>query len=359
MVGVHNGGSRMVTIIIPSLNPDEKLMQVVDALLCEGFEDIVIVNDGSDSEHEEPFIRAAEHKECTVLKHEVNKGKGRALKTAFNFCLENRKGIAGVVTVDGDNQHKAADIKACADRMIQQKNAVILGVRDFSGENVPFKSRYGNTLTSFVFKFACGMKISDTQTGLRAIPYEYLETMCNVEGERFEYETNMLLTFKKCNIPYDEVKIETVYIDENATTHFHPVRDSIKIYGIIFKFLFGSVSSCLIDLGLFTVLKILTSPLGGRLSILISTVMARVCSSFYNYNYNRKAVFESEEGMGRTVKRYYILCICQMLLSYALVYAVTAVFTFGNIMTVVSKAIVDTILFIISFQIQRAWVFKK
>lgn len=349
----------MVSIIIPSLNPDEKLMLVVHSLIETGFKDIIIVNDGSDKEHAEPFLEAGKLAECTILTHEVNRGKGRALKTAFEYCLLHRKEIDGVVTVDGDNQHRAQDILACAQKMQEEKEAVILGVRDFSGKDVPFKSRFGNHMTSFVFRFACGMKISDTQTGLRAIPFAWLKEMCEVSGERFEYETNMLLTFKKLGISYVEVPIQTVYIDENATTHFHPIRDSIKIYGIIFKFLFGSLSSCLLDLGLFALLQMLTAGLGEKLCILISTVLARVVSSFYNYNFNRRAVFESKDKASTTIERYYILCVLQMMVSFALVYAIKKLFLTGSFLTVVGKAVVDTVLFLISFQIQRAWVFKK
>lgn len=349
----------MVTIIIPSLNPDEKLMQVVTSLIETGFKSIVIVNDGSDKEHKAPFLQAAEYAECTVLTHEVNKGKGRALKTAFEYCLNNLTDCTGVVTVDGDNQHKAVDILACAKKMQELKDSVILGVRDFSGKDVPFKSRFGNNMTSFVFRFACGMKISDTQTGLRAIPFKHLGEMCEVEGERFEYETNMLLTFKKLNIPYEEVSIQTVYIDENATTHFHPIRDSFKIYGIIMKFLFGSLSSSIIDIVLFSILQFLTAGLGEKISIFVSTVGARVVSSFYNYNFNKNKVFESGEGMKKTIVRYYILCVIQMLVSYGLVYGVNNLLSLGSVMTVVSKIIIDTILFIVSFQIQRVWVFNR
>lgn len=349
----------MVTIIIPSLNPDEKLMQVVHSLIDRGFTDIILVNDGSSREHLAPFEEAAGYQECTILTHEVNKGKGRALKTAFEFCLRERKETEGVITVDGDNQHRAEDICACTEAMRTYGNAVILGVRDFSGKDVPLKSRFGNHMTSAVFRFACGMKISDTQTGLRAIPAEYLEKMCRIDGERYEYETNMLLTLKQAGIPYREVPIQTVYIDENATSHFHPVRDSFKIYKIIIKFVFGSVSSSLLDLALFAILKILTAGLGNKNSILVSTVLARVCSSFYNYNFNRKAVFSSGEGMRHTVVRYYILCVIQMLVSYGLVYAVNHLFSLGNVLTIVSKAVIDGLLFLVSFQVQRAWVFQN
>ena len=160
------------------------------------------------------------------------------------------------MTVDGDNQHKANDILNCCEKMIECKDKVILGVRNFKGDNVPFKSRFGNNMTSFVFKFICGLNISDTQTGLRAIPYQYLQLFDEVKGERFEYETNMLLEFRQSNIGFVEVPIETVYIEENASTHFNPVKDSLKIYGVIFKFLFSSLASSIIDLAMFSVLKI-------------------------------------------------------------------------------------------------------
>lgn len=347
-----------IVVILPSLNPDEKLMQVVHGVIEAGFSDLVIVNDGSDEAHLAPFEEAKALPQCTVLTHEVNKGKGRGLKTAFSWVLENRKDCLGVVTVDGDNQHRPQDIKNCA-LVMSETGEVVLGCRDFSQEDVPPRSRFGNRMTSFVFRFACGMKISDTQTGLRAIPYSFLAQMCQVEGERFEYETNMLLSFKRYDIPYREVSIETVYIEDNQTSHFHPIRDSLKIYGIIFKYLFGAISSCLIDIVLFAIINALTGGLGEKARIFVSTVGARVCSSFYNYNFNRKAVFDSKESMKKTMIRYYILCVVQMLTSYGFVYLIEHALAWGNLGTVLIKIVVDTVLFLISFQIQRAWVFKK
>jgi glycosyltransferase involved in cell wall biosynthesis len=348
-----------ISVIIPSLNPDEKLKCVVDALISEGFDDIILVNDGSDEAHMEPFRVLSGYPQCTILTHEVNRGKGRGLKTAFEYCIENRPDIDGVVTVDGDNQHRAVDIKACCEKMIADKDKVILGVRDFSGKDVPFKSRFGNNLTSFVFKFACGLNISDTQTGLRAIPRQYLELLAKIDGERFEYETNMLLELKKYEIGYDEVKIQTVYIEENASTHFNPIKDSLKIYGVIFKFLFSSLSSSVIDLVLFTIIgALLLGRTSDSLRIFLATCIARAVSSLYNYTFNRKAVFESKSGVGKTMLKYYILCVCQLCVSYCLVYTVTELLSLGMVLTVVAKIIIDVVLFCISFQIQRRWVFK-
>lgn len=348
-----------ITIIIPSLNPDEKLVKVVDSLIDEGFEDIVLVNDGSDENHMTFFDQLKSRGQCTLLNHEVNKGKGRALKTAFEYCLKERKEIAGVVTVDGDGQHQAADIMHCAKVMLERGDKVILGSREFSGDDVPFKSRFGNNLTSLTFKFVCGLTIRDTQTGLRAIPRQYLESFLEVSGERFEYETNMLLELKQRNIGYEEVSIKTVYIEENASTHFNPLRDSMKIYGVIFKFAAGSFTSSVIDLVAFAIISWITRRcMELNIAVLVATVSARIISSLFNYAFNRKAVFASTARVTHTLAKYYVLCVCQMLVSYLLVLGVTKLLVLGSILTVIAKAIIDTILFLVSFQIQRRWVFK-
>lgn len=355
-----NGDFKKVTIVLPSLNPDEKLNKVVDGLLSAGFEDIVLVNDGSDEAHLEPFRQAAAHKEVTLLTHEVNKGKGRALKTAFSYLVDNRKQTAGVITVDGDNQHTVKDIRACAEKMLECKDKVILGCRDFTQDNVPWKSRVGNVSTSLVFRLFCGIKISDTQTGLRAIPYQYLPLMCGVEGERFEYETQMLFAIKKNHIGMEEVKIETVYLEDNASTHFDPIKDSLKIYKIIFKFMISSGTSFLIDYGIYSLLVFL---IGGNFSrglrLFIATFAARAVSSICNYTMNKKAVFKSKASVSRSLIRYYILCVFQTAASYGLVYLLSSLCRAGSFLEIVLKLAVDIVLFIISFQIQHRWVFKE
>lgn len=349
-----------ISVILPSLNPDEKLMMVVEGLIKEGFDDIIIVNDGSDDKHMEPFIQAQKLSQVTVLTHEVNRGKGRGLKTAFEYCIKNRPDIDGVVTVDGDNQHRPVDIKACCVKMMEEPDKLVLGCRDFSGEQVPPKSKIGNNITRFVFRFACGIKITDTQTGLRAIPAKYLPLMAQIKGERFEYETQMLLETNKSKIAFNEIPIETVYIDENATTHFHPIRDSFKIYAVIIKFIMSSLISFGVDYMLFLVLEILLeNHVEKWLKILIATAGARLISSMVNYYFNRKAVFESDVPVRKSMPKYYALCVCQAGVSYGFVNLLSYAFKAKNFATSVIKIVIDVILFLVSFQIQRRWVFAS
>ena len=350
-----------ITIIIPSLNPDEKLIRTLDGILNKGFYKVIVVDDGSDAEHKKPFEYAAK-KGCTVLTHEVNKGKGRALKTAFEYCMTCSDCI-GVITVDGDGQHGAEDIYNCGKEMLHYKNRqVILGCRDFSAENVPFKSRYGNNITKFAFRALCGIKISDTQTGLRAIPAAFLKEMTEYKGERFEYETNMLLEMKTQGIPFSEVKIETIYLDDNASTHFHPWRDSFKIYKIILKYSLSAGASAIIDLLLFYIaLQFFEwfniSTVGNaQLIVVLSTIIARVASSLFNYSVNRKVVFCSASR--NSFVKYYVLCVVQMFVSAMLVAGLSSLAATGKIGKLLIKLVVDTCLFFASFGIQREWVFK-
>ena len=157
-----------IPVVIPSYNPDEKLAQTVLGLKNAGFRDIIVIDDGSSAETKKNFPEPGDG--VTVLRHEVNRGKGAGLKTAFRYILENRPDAAGCVTADGDGQHRTEDIAACAKAMLSEKDRVILGARDFSLPHVPERSKKGNRITSRVFRLLFGMKITDTQTGLRAIP---------------------------------------------------------------------------------------------------------------------------------------------------------------------------------------------
>ncbi|MBD5521151.1 MAG: glycosyltransferase [Lachnospiraceae bacterium] len=348
-----------MSVILPSYKPDEKLLAVLEGLTGKGFCDVIVVNDGSGSDFDTLFEKAGAFPNVTVLTHPENRGKGCALKTAFSYCIENRPSCTGVITVDGDNQHHPDDIYACCLKLSENPVQIVLGARNFSSDEVPFRSRFGNVMTRSVFRFACGIRITDTQTGLRAIPAPYLPLMLETAGERYEYETNMLLEMKTHEIPFTEVTIRTIYLDDNDSSHFNPLKDSIKIYRTIFAFLASSLMSSLLDIVLFFLLiSILTYFMpDGAWNIVIATAAARVCSSLFNYMLNSKKVFRSKNKT--SLARYYLLCLLQFAASAGLVSLAAALFQAGNIGKTLIKAIVDTVLFLISYQIQREWVFKK
>ena len=354
-----------ISVVLPSLDPDEKLNAVIDGLLEYGFRHIILVNDGSKQENLHYFLdNAAAHPEITLLHHEVNRGKGAALKTAFTWFLKNKPEGFGVVTVDGDNQHHPADTLACVEHMLETGN-MVLGCRDFTLDHVPARSRFGNQTTSAVFKIFVGMTLSDTQTGLRAIPRDALEVLNTIKGDRFEYETNMLLAMKDNAIAFDEVKIRTVYIEENASSHFHPIRDSWRIYKLIlahfFKYTISSLLSAVVDTGAYSLLSwIFGGILSGFGLTAAAGIGARVISSLLNFFMNKKIVFESKVSTSRAMLRYYMLAIPQMCAQVLLTQGTYALFGITDSQTglrTLLYAIVMTVLFIVSYMIQQRWVF--
>ncbi len=352
-----------VTVVIPSLNPDGKLINLINELQDNGFDDIVVVDDGSDQEHKKYFPSKEKYPLCTVLTHRRNMGKGAALKTGFKFFLEHREGKAGIVTIDGDGQHLTNDIMACVDEMFKT-DKVILGCRDFSCHNVPLRSRFGNRITRLVFRLFCGLKISDTQTGLRAVPARYIKQFLTIKGNHYEFETNMLLEMKKQHIEFVEKTIDTVYLNGIHTSHFRPIVDSVRIYKLILSFLFSSLFSMFIELVLFYLaLKFVFTgdnhEFTGKYDELLATFIARGVSSVINFSLNRSKVFHGEGNITKSLLRYIMLVIPLAITSaFSVKGLAMLVRSDGEMVRTLLKMVVDTILFFVSFRIQQNWVFK-
>ena len=355
-----------IAVIIPSYEPTQKLPDLLKKIRKIFNNTIVVVDDGSNKDaYQKFFEEAAKNANVVILRHKTNKGKGCALKTAFTYCLENN--FQGAVTADSDGQHLPEDISHCIESLVEHPESLVLGVRDFSQKNIPFKSKFGNVLTCTVFRCLVGRALSDTQTGLRGISANFMKDLVNLPGDRFEYETKMLWFAKENNIPYKEVKIATVYENGNSGTHFRPIRDSWLIYKTLindifsqFLFFVGSgIVSFLVDLGLFSLLfYVLFSGLSiGRL--IFSVVLARCISSFTNYMINRNIVFKYKKKKydTRTFSAYVILCIVIMFLSYFLTRFSIKLFPERNVAFL--KIIGDFILFFISFTMQKYFIFNQ
>ena len=359
-----------MAIVLPSLDPDKKFEKVIEGLTREGFRHIVIVDDGSSAERKRFFDEAAKRPGCTVLSHEVNRGKGRALKTAFGYVREELPELRGVITIDGDGQHLTKDIIACGERMLENEDAVVLGCRDFSLPGIPPRSVAGNRTTSRFFRVFFGIRLSDTQTGLRAIPARHLGTFCDIEGERFEYETNMLLYMKRLGIPFIEQPITTVYDPDDYSSHYNAVKDSLRITRVMarffasgsgFRYAVSAILSWMVDNGLyFAGLSFAGARAAAATASAVSHVGARVLSSFFNFNMNRSYVFHSREKYWGSCGKYYLLCVPQTLISVGLLTALVAKLEIASPLAATGvKILIETGLFIISYFIQKKWVFTK
>ena len=349
--------NKKVPIIIPAYEPDEKMVALVENLKSAGFTEIIVVDDGSQGEGYQELFRKVQSMGCVVLHHAVNQGKGRALKTAFNYCLYFYPDAAGCVTIDSDGQHTVKDMTACMEKLMASPNSLVLGVRDFNQEGIPARSVFGNKTTSRVMKLLTGLSISDTQTGLRAIPASFMKELLFEKGERFEFETNMLLATKDSGREIVEVPIETIYLEENKSSHFNPILDSIKIYTIFLKFIITSLSSSVVDIILFTVFLSLLGDwsFGSVSNIMLATVMARILSAIYNFMINYKVVFKSRQNAGGAIFKYACLAVFIMIASGFLV---EKLYVLTMLPEVLIKIPVDVLLFLVSFWVQRDFVYK-
>ena len=338
-------------VVIPAYQPDDRLVSVVNELRDRTNYSILVVNDGSSPECD-IFFRSIKGK-ALVLHHRANYGKGRALKTAFSFIKNNYKSEDYVITVDADGQHKIDDIISVAQKAKEIQNALILGVRNFSDKCVPKKSRFGNKFTRFIFTAASGIKVSDTQTGLRAFPASWIPEMLDVYGDKYEYEMNTLFWTTKAGHPIVEVQIKTIYCENNVASHFSPIRDSLRIMFVIAKFMMSSITAFLIDYILFTVFRYLTDDPSSAAAIVIATYGARIVSSTINFLINKNAVFENKSHSRKTVIKFYILVACIMIVN-PFVTILYKIFIPAQI----AKILTEITIFPINYMCQRKFVFS-
>jgi len=344
-----------IVIIIPSYKPDREIMMEFIQKVKTKFNNIVVVDDGSGKEYTE-FFEELQNQNIEVLKHYINFGKGRGIKTAFNYVLNNYPNSIGAVTADCDGQHYLEDIIKCAEKLREEPEKLVIGYRNFNEKQVPFRSRFGNKLTRTIFSTFVGIKITDTQSGLRAFGRKTMETFLKTAGERYEYETNMLIDCKEKDIQIAEVPISTVYIKNNSLSHFNVVKDSIIIYKLFLKYIISSLSSFMLDIFLYAGFVNLLPEIriNGITEIVIATIIARIISASYNFIVNSKVVFKHQTK--NSIIKYFILCVVQMFIS---AFAVSELFKLLNVNSTIIKVVVDTIIFVINFVIQREWVFKK
>ena len=343
---------RNETILIPAYEPSLKMITLIRNLKDFGFYKIIVINDGSDSSYDYIFDDAA-NLGCKVFEHFPNRGKGYSLREGIDKHLALYGNSYGVITVDADGQHLARDTAKISNAMYEYPDSLILGVRDFNGENVPFKSRYGNKITSMFFKLETGIKCPDTQTGLRGIPASLLHLAINTDGSRYEYEMNFLEA-AAYEAPMKYIPIETVYEDNNSCSHFRPFRDSVRIYGKPLKFAASSLAGAAVDIGVFYILLLLLRDISLSISIVaIATVLARICSGIANFIINKLWCFKSKNKTGSDIIKYSLLFLFQMGMSALLVTYISRI-----IPTLITKIIVDVGLFFLSYTIQKRFIFK-
>ena len=357
-----------VALVIPALNPDARLPAYCRELRERLGAPLVLVDDGSRPELRPVFdecLRACGRDRVELLRHETNRGKGRALKTAFEHLLRTRSELVGCVTCDADGQHAPEDVVRCAERLAANPSALVLGCRRFGGPGVPFRSRLGNAAMRALFLLATRRRLLDTQTGLRGIPAAFMRELLSVPGERFEFETDMLLRIGRR--PLEQFPIRTVYENGNRDSHFRPFADSAAILrrllrASVLAFALSALAAAALDLGLFALLFGHVLPQGAPGRLFLSVAIARAVSLSFNYACNRRLVFqiplgtETDAPAGLPFARY--LALAALILAGSWGFTKLGLLLLPNAPAPLVKAAVDGTLFLVSYAAQRVWVFR-
>lgn len=347
-------------LLIPCYEPDGHLIRLTEDLRNSSGADFYMVNDGSGI-HWEPVFRSLKELGANVISYPENRGKGYALRRGIEEISRSGRHYSYIITADADGQHSPEDIQkiaSAAEASLMENSGrgdapLLIGTRDFTGKNVPLRSRFGNRFSSVYFKFVTGVTLPDTQSGLRAIPERLFELALGTPGDRYDYEMNFLIAAADS---VRTVPIHTVYESGNKTSHFRPVADSVRIYKTPLRYIAVSALSAAVDLSLFTILTAAFGTLANGL--FAATVSARLASGVLNFILNRKwsfASIRSADGSAwRQAARYAILFCSQMFLSFALV----ALLAFLPFPVTLIKMAGDSALALFSYYAQHSWVFK-
>jgi glycosyltransferase involved in cell wall biosynthesis len=351
-----------VTVLIPAYQPNGTLVELVRDLLARGVRSIEVVDDGSGPEYRWVFdeleLLAQVHAHVHVLRHAVNLGKGAALKTGMNHILAEDPGSAGIVTADADGQHHPADVVGVCERFAESPDALVLGARSFDSDpgqskeavKVPLRSRFGNVLTRRAMHMLVGQNLTDTQTGLRAIPRALVLRLLKVPASGYDFELEMLIAAKHQGIRVVEQPIRTTYEPGNPTSHFHPLRDSMRIYFVLLRFSgISLITAALDNLTFFLVFRAFGS-------IAIAQATGRIVALLFNYRAVRRAVFFSDERHRVLLPRYLALVAANALISYTGIRILTSVSPIG---VFPAKILIESMLFIVNFTIQRDFIFTR
>lgn len=345
---IHSKATLPVALI-PAYNPENSLVPLVAELVRGGaFAAVVVVDDGSAATCLPFFDAVATMDGVLVLRHAINLGKGMALRTAMNHIACNFPHAAGIVTLDADGQHLPHDVCAVAEALRSHPGELIMGCRKFDGE-VPLRSRLGNSFTRRVMWLLVGIRLSDTQTGLRGIPMSLVPVLLRLRTTGYDFELDMLVACKQRGVVVREVPIETVYLNENASSHFHPLRDSMKIYIVFLRFNLSALLAVLIDYTVFSICFL------GGMGVGWALVLARVFSGGINFLTNKQFVFKSNANLTRSFGQYVAIVVAFGTVVY---FGVNLMNEILMVPVLVGKIFMELLLYIASFTIQREVIFK-
>ena len=211
-------------ILIPAYKPDHLMIELLANLKREGF-DIVVINDGSGKEYDSIFKEAKQY--AYIINQNPNRGKGAALRLGFTYVNLHQEDHNYVITCDADGQHAIKDIVAINDKL-HETNNIVLGSRKFD-KSVPKRSRNGNFMSRLCRTLLTKEYVPDDQCGLRGFPLKDIFNIITLQGNHYEYEMNVICNLQIKRLKFEQVPIETIYLNNNSSSHFKPSLDTFRI----------------------------------------------------------------------------------------------------------------------------------
>ena len=212
-----------ICVIIPTYNNENSLAAVITDVA--GYTNhIIVVNDGS-TDNTKAIIESFAF--VQLISYDKNVGKGWALRQAFVYAME--KGYQYAITIDSDGQHFAKDLPAFVEKVLVEKNAIIIGARNMNQASVPGGSSFGNRFSNFWFRVETGMRLPDTQSGYRLYPLEPIKNM-HFFTRKYEFEIEVLVRAAWKGVKILSVPVSVYYAPkEERVSHFRPYKDFFRI----------------------------------------------------------------------------------------------------------------------------------
>ncbi len=338
---------RDLAVVIPAFQPGQALLSTVRELADSPWSSIIVVDDGSGTVFDAVFESARHIRGVHVLHHAINQGKGAALKTGIHHALHAASDLRGIITADADGQHLAADIRKVAAAFAHAPECLVLGSRTF-GQQTPARSRFGNFLTRHIVRLLVGEHLSDTQTGLRAIPAGFASALLSIPSAGYEFELDMLIAARNAGLTIVETPIQTVYTPRNESSHFNPLLDSMKVYFVLLRFCWVALATAVLDNIVFYLVYQHAHNLPG------AQVAGRAAAVVFNYAMVKRRVFHAGNNDAVFVPRFLALVIASGAVSYAFIHGLVAA-THAPVLA--AKIAIESLLFLANFAIERDWVF--
>ena len=351
-------------IVIPALNPPSSFVSYIQDLRNEGFDRIVVVNDGSRTD-KLPIFFKVQRLGAVVVDHPANMGQGAALRTGFRYYLDHYEGQSdGVITLNADRHIPAGDVVKVASSLHNEQAmgtfALVVGTRDLAGKNVTDYDYNMGSVMKLFYHMLMGVRLNDPLSGVFGIPDLRVSQCLDISGDGYAYVTSLTMSFEK--IGFLQVPVSYARYEEEAEPSFRRVPDTVRIlYTIFKKFIFYSITSVgasILDVILFGIFTSVTFR-GNPMAIIYAPVCARVVSASVNYLITKRFVFhfksDSAQETTKSAGAFFLLSAMQCICSALSVYAVKALLG-GSAVGI--KVLVDATLFFVSYKIQHKYIFK-